>query len=183
MTLADFFTAVNGAGIRLANVDGQLQLRGPASAVTPEIRAAAAEHKPALLAMLPVTPAPDAAGAAPGPSEAAVGDVASGGAVVPAAAAGVVKGAERMMDSGDLRGDHDWRDWRLEWLLEVGLLYLRMRHCREADALALLRPLAEATPASPAEWLDLGRRIRDAESELSRRGRLPAYPWPSRGEQ
>ena len=46
MTLADFFLAVNNAEIRLANVGGQLQLRGPTNAVTdcPEHQAA---HGPA----------------------------------------------------------------------------------------------------------------------------------------
>jgi hypothetical protein len=54
MTLPDLFHAVNLAGIRLANVDGQLLLRGHVGSVTPVIRAGAAEHKAELLALLPV---------------------------------------------------------------------------------------------------------------------------------
>jgi len=56
MTLAELFHAVNLAGIRLANVGGRLQLR-PAGAVTEAIRAAAAEHKAELLAIMPETAA------------------------------------------------------------------------------------------------------------------------------
>jgi hypothetical protein len=57
MTLADFFLAINSAGVRLANVGGQLQLRGQAQAITPELREGAAEHKAAILAILPSLPA------------------------------------------------------------------------------------------------------------------------------
>jgi hypothetical protein len=53
MTLADLFMALNAANIRPANLGGQLELRGPANAITVDIRTAAAEHKTALLAMLP----------------------------------------------------------------------------------------------------------------------------------
>jgi hypothetical protein len=53
MTLVELFSAVNGAGVSLANVDGQLQLRGPPGAITPDIRAGAEEHKQAILALLP----------------------------------------------------------------------------------------------------------------------------------
>jgi DNA modification methylase len=53
MTLADFFLAMNTAGVRLTRVGGRLQLRGPAGAISPEVRAGAEEHKAAILALLP----------------------------------------------------------------------------------------------------------------------------------
>jgi hypothetical protein len=56
MTLADFFLAINAAGINSANVSGQLQLRGPTNAISLEIKAGAAEHKAAIIALLPPVP-------------------------------------------------------------------------------------------------------------------------------
>jgi hypothetical protein len=56
MTLADFFTAINAAGIRLAAAGEHLELRGSPDAVTPDIRAGAAEHKAELLALLTSSP-------------------------------------------------------------------------------------------------------------------------------
>jgi hypothetical protein len=150
MTLADFFLAVNEAGIRLAHVGGQLQLRGPANAISPQIKEAAAENKETLLALLPPTPEPEPE---PGPW-----DVEDG-----------------------FRHPHDWQDWRLEWLLEVGTLHLRLRGCQDPEVLARLRPLAEATPTSITEWLALGQQIANTEHELRQQGRLPPYPWPERG--
>jgi hypothetical protein len=169
MTLADFFLAVSGAGIRLANVGGQLQLRGPASAITPEIRAGAAEHKAALLALLPRAERTD--GTAQGVDQ----DPQSG----------VAEHGQAMGPIGPdygLRHDHDWRDWRNEWLLEVGTLYLRMRGCTDEDVLARLRPLAGATPTCLAEWLALGAQIANTEHELRRQGKLPPFPWPDGGK-
>jgi hypothetical protein len=58
MTLAELLCSVNAAGIGLANVGGQLQLRGPPGAITPEIRAGAGEHKEALLELLPIQEQP-----------------------------------------------------------------------------------------------------------------------------
>jgi hypothetical protein len=71
------------------------------------------------------------------------------------------------------------RYWQ-EWQLYVGMLYLRMRSCTDADVLARLRALADATPRTLAEWLALGRRIIDTEHELRQQGKLPEYPWPDR---
>jgi hypothetical protein len=56
MTLAELFNALNRAGVRLANVGGQLELRAPA--IPGDVRAGAMEHKDALLALLPPIPAP-----------------------------------------------------------------------------------------------------------------------------
>jgi hypothetical protein len=56
MTLAEFFLAVNGAGIKMANVGGRLELRGPNGAITPEIRTGAGEHKATIVALLPPSP-------------------------------------------------------------------------------------------------------------------------------
>lgn len=56
MTLADLFHAVNLAGVRLANVNGQLQLRG--TTIPADVKAGAAEHKDTLLALLPALPEP-----------------------------------------------------------------------------------------------------------------------------
>jgi hypothetical protein len=70
MTPAEFMLALDAAGIRLAvTAAGTLQLRGPAGVLTPDIRAGAAEHKTALLALLaPCASAPPASsGCAPPP--------------------------------------------------------------------------------------------------------------------
>jgi hypothetical protein len=187
MTLADFFLAVNGAGIRLANVGGQLQLRGPASAISPEIRAGAVEHKAAVLALLPPTSASTA-----GTEGAEVPDGIPRGRPVNTTGGhdrstpdGVIvrpQGADRVASGGVFRHDHDWRDWRMEWLLEVATLFLRMRSCENEEVLARLRPLAAATPTSLAEWLALGEQIGTTEHELRQQGKLPPYPWPEGGE-
>ena len=72
-------------------------------------------------------------------------------------------------------------DWCLEWHLEVGLLYLRMRTCDDEVVLAKLKTLADASPTSLTDWLALGLRIRDMETELRGVGKLPAYYWPMDG--
>jgi hypothetical protein len=51
MSLADFIVACTQSGISLAYSFGRLSLR-PSAAVTPELKAAAAEHKAALLPLL-----------------------------------------------------------------------------------------------------------------------------------
>jgi hypothetical protein len=194
MTLGDFFLAVNAAAIRLANVGGQLQLRGHASAISPEIKAAAAEHRAALLALLPAT-LPEGVGVASpgagpgGPAGAEAEGLTGGregpagtcqGEMTPAEAAWPPPDSDGRALVGGFRHDHDWRDWRLEWLLELGTLHLRLRCCQDPDVRARLRPLAEATPTSVAEWLALGQQIANTEHELRQQGRLPPYPWPER---
>jgi DNA polymerase I-like protein with 3'-5' exonuclease and polymerase domains len=52
MPITEFLHAINEAGIQLIERDGRLQLRGPAGAITPEIKAGAVAHKPAILALL-----------------------------------------------------------------------------------------------------------------------------------
>jgi hypothetical protein len=151
VTLAEFFLAVNASNVRLDSVGGRLQLLGLADVISPEIRAGAAEHEGAILALLSAGPLHEGEG-------------------------------EMLTTPEGFRHDHDWRDWRLEWLLELGTLALRMRGCEDQDVLARLRPLAEATPTSKTEWLALGRQITDTEHELRQRGKLPSYPWPERGE-
>src|SRR5262245_45960587 len=203
MTLADFFLAVNAAGVLLANVGGRLQLRGPTSAISPAIRAAAAEHKAAILALLPASPPeeaeieiPEAPACHPAEGARAEAELEAEirgreRAAIPAEGAGEITPAEAATANrprggsafeNGFRHEHEWRDWRLEWLLEVGTLSLRMRGCQDQLALARLRPLAEATPTSLAEWLTLGQQIANAEHELRQRGKLPSYPWPERGE-
>ena len=204
MTLADFFLAVNAAGIRLANVGGHLQQCGSANAISPEIKEAAAEHKETLLALLPPAPSPELVAneiptAEPAPADLANRDatpaellpeeqarkrgviaVKTAHEVAPAETAKQCQEPDRLVFEDGFRHRHHWQDWRLEWLLEVGTLYLRMRGCQEPEVLARLRPLAEATPASLVEWLALGRQIANTEHELRQQGRLPAYPWPER---
>jgi hypothetical protein len=80
--------------------------------------------------------------------------------------------------SGGFRHDHEWRDWRLEWLLEVGTLCLRILACKDRDVVGRLRRLAEERPASQADWLALGGRIRAVEHELAEQGKLPVYYFP-----
>jgi hypothetical protein len=203
MTLADFFLAVNAAGIRLANVSGQLQLLGPANEINEEIKAGAAEHTTAVLALLPPGPPPgaplpeititapcleDLGKGAEVPTELLADQQAREPAsIVDAQDEASLSLTERPCQEPDravlsegFRHRHDWQDWRLEWLLEVGTLYLRMRGCQDAEVLARLRPLAEATPTSVAEWLALGQKIANTEHELKQQGRLPPYPWPER---
>jgi DNA polymerase I-like protein with 3'-5' exonuclease and polymerase domains len=50
--LADFLHAARAAGILLVRAGDRIRLSGPAGSLTPEIRAAAAEHKAALLGLL-----------------------------------------------------------------------------------------------------------------------------------
>ena len=181
MTLADFFLAVNGAGVRLANVGGQLQLRGPANALTEEIRAGAAEHKAAILAVLP--PAPEAGpGAGEAVRERAATVAEANGQITPEETTRQCQEWDRMVLEDGFRHDHDWRDWRLEWLLELAALHLRMEGWLDQDVLARLRPLAEARPTSKAEWTALSRQIVNTEQDLQRQGKLPSFPWPERGE-
>jgi hypothetical protein len=181
MTLADFFLAINGAGVRLANVGGDLQLRGPANAITTEMRTAASEHKTAILALLPAAP-PPATEDNPAQIDARDTDSIAQNASEPCLPAQKAESEESggiMGVTEGFRHDHDWRDWRLEWLLEVGKMYLRMRQCKEQSVLVRLRSLTEVTPGSLPEWLALARQIVNSEDELRQEGKLPSYPWPA----
>jgi hypothetical protein len=172
MNLADLFAAVNAAGIRLAAAGEHLELRGLPDAITPEIRAGAAEHKATLLSLLasaPAEPSPDVFdGQREEGQPARQGD---GNATDVAATDGAAQ----------VIGGHDWRDWRYEWLAEVGVLYLRMRDCKDEAVLARLRALAGAVPRDLSEWLALGLRIRNVENDLRLAGKLPAHHWPGAG--
>jgi hypothetical protein len=177
MNIADFFVAINGAGIRLAAVDGQLELRG--GAITREIEGAAAEHKATILAMLqPEVVIPRFTGSDDAERAAIVAE--GNGQIDPATTARVAEAFDKVVADDGFRADHDWRDWRLEWLLNVGQLCLRLRDCSDAEVVAVLKPLQDATPRTREEWLVLGGRITDAENQLRQQGKLPTYPWPSR---
>jgi hypothetical protein len=52
MTFDSLLDALSAAGVLLAVEDGRLRIDAPAGALTPELRAALAEHKAALLAHL-----------------------------------------------------------------------------------------------------------------------------------
>jgi hypothetical protein len=52
MTLTDFLQAVNAAGLQFAVKAGKLQMQGPAGAITPNLRVAAARYKESMIAML-----------------------------------------------------------------------------------------------------------------------------------
>src|SRR6516164_1060389 len=110
MTLTAFFLAVNAAGVRLVNVNGHLQLRGPDGSITPEIRAGAAEHKAAILAMLPPSALCDDAREQAEEHAAIKSADATGATGLAAALAGWDE---------TVRGD-GWGDWQLEWQMEVG---------------------------------------------------------------
>ena len=198
MNIADLFTACNRAGVRVLAVDGQIELRGQNGAIPAEVLAGAAEHKTVLLGLLASTeeieipdgPPPSAEERAE--AEAALqaeedarrerlGIVAEAN-VSKAETAAACEAFGRIVGEDGYRSDHDWRDWRLEWLLHVGQLHLRIRGCRDAEVLAMLQALAGLTPTSKADWLKIGRQILDAEHELRHQGRLPDYPWPDRGE-
>jgi hypothetical protein len=188
MTLTEFFQAVTAAGVRLANVCGQLQLQGPAGAITPELQAGAAEHKEAILALLPSPPGIELeeVSVAHSTDPAGPGRTESPQAGTPAQKQAPPEAIRSNMASSNpyngFRHEHDWRDWRLDWLLEVGTLFLRMRGCQDPEVLGRLRPLVEATPTTMKEWLALGEQIASTEHELRQRGKLPPYPWPLRGE-
>lgn len=64
--------------------------------------------------------------------------------------------------------------WRTEWHLERNLLRRRMSSCTDPDVRQQLAELLAVTPASLAEWMLLGGRIRDMEHALRQQGRLPA---------
>jgi hypothetical protein len=49
LTLTDFFLAITGSGLQLDVKGGRLQLRGMPGAITPQIRASAAQHKEAVV--------------------------------------------------------------------------------------------------------------------------------------
>jgi hypothetical protein len=200
MTLPDFFTMINLAGIRLANLNGQLQIRGPAEAITPAIKAGAAEHKATILSMLPPVgqgdiPIPESSGpvteAVRLEKEAALEayveerrereEIITETVERDAQAASTEAGADcKQALVDDYRFAHDWCDWRLEWQLHVGQLYLRMRRCADAAVVARLKLLTEQTPTTQSDWLLLGRQILDTEHELRQQGKLPDYPWPAK---
>jgi hypothetical protein len=52
MTASDLHRRLWDLGVRLSAVEGRLRVDAPVGVVTPEIRAALAEHKPAILAIL-----------------------------------------------------------------------------------------------------------------------------------
>lgn len=157
MNLADLFTAINSAGIRLVNNNGQLQLRGPEGSIRPELATAAAEHKPTLLALLPPLPSPEQEDQETKEEREAIQQ-----------ADGV---EEEFLRQQVAR--HDYSDWRSELLFELGLLTLRIQQCRDPIALTVLRKLQATKPTNLDEWLALGKRIRDTEIDLRRRWRLP----------
>ena len=178
MTLVEFFDALSTASVQVRVVAGQVELQGAAGAVTGAIRAAAAEHKPTMLALLQQAdqqPTEDEAD----PGRQAIEHVEAHPAL-PIDLASLAEGFAHLADQDGFRHDHDWRDWRLEWQLEVGGLYLRMRDCRDEQTIIRLKSLADAKPMSASEWLTLGRSIRDTEEELRKEGKLPPFSWPER---
>src|SRR5262245_48706195 len=76
----------------------------------------------------------------------------------------------------DARAGWFGTDWRFEWVQEVGLLYLRLRASPDPEVKALLRELLVETPQTQDEWLILGGKIRDAEADLRRAGKLVPIP-------
>lgn len=200
MNIADFFTAINLAGIRLTNLNGQLQLRGHAEAITPAIKAGAVEHKATILGMLPPVgegdiPIPESSGPATEAArlemvaarEVAVEERRERQAIIAETAGRITQAETAEAGAGckqavvdDYRFAHDWCDWRLEWQLHIGQLYLRTRHCADAAVVARLKLLTEQTPTTLSEWLTLGQQILDTEHELRQQGKLPDYPWPAK---
>lgn len=76
----------------------------------------------------------------------------------------------------DPRSGPAGRDWRFEWLVEMGMLVLRWRDSTDPEVKALLRGLLHETPQTLEEWLVLGGMIQDAEADLRRAGKLPPIP-------
>jgi hypothetical protein len=76
----------------------------------------------------------------------------------------------------------DYRDWRLEWIYRVGILYLRIQECPMADVTTMgeLFDLTNARPKSLAECLEWGRQVNEVEHRERKLGCLPPYPWPDR---
>ena len=170
--LADLFLAVNAAGVRFVNLNGQLQLRGPFGSISLNIKAGAAEHQAAILAML-ASPTVDTDAREQAEERDAIDWE---GALTHEAGGAVLTAALTAWDAIVQRDNA--QDWRLEWQMEVGLLYLRMRECKDEVVVAKLKPLANASPRNVADWLALGLRIRETEIELRQAGKLPRPHWP-----
>ncbi len=67
-------------------------------------------------------------------------------------------------------------DWQTEWRLERDML-LRRAAAAEGEVRSKLLALAGRQPADEGAWLAVGKRIRDLESELVARGKLPAVEY------
>lgn len=166
MTLATLFATLNGRGLTLA-VDGDsLRLKGSEAAVTPDIVEQLKEHKAALLAVLSPTASPASAFA---PAGAPSPDGQEGGAgrlAVQAEARGEITAAETHQAVAEFRQlvqAGDYRDWRLEWVAELGGLLLHLRDSQDDDVRQRLLALAVHTPGSAAEWPALGTAIKNNE--------------------
>src|SRR5262249_10872318 len=153
----DFFVTINAAGVRLANANGLLELRAPTGVITAAMRAAAAEHKSTLLTMLRPTPSSDEdveIELSPTPTDAQHRDaedwivleaeeemrtereaiVREGNSEIsPVELKNAVAQWDSVVASDDVRPLPDWSDWRFEWLMEVGRLFLRMRSCSDPE--------------------------------------------------
>lgn len=186
MTAAALLARLTGMGISVTAEGGRLRLRGEERAITPELLAEVQAHKPALLACLHPAAAlgqalpPDdrIARLAMQPDgqeeeERLATEAEGNGEITPAQALQAVEEFDRLVQG------HDWQDWRLEWLAELGGLMLHYRDA-DADARQQLLALADLSPGSAVEWLAHGATIRNALDGLRREGRLPPLRWPAR---
>jgi hypothetical protein len=128
MTLPDFFQLISAAGVRLARVGDELKLRGPANSITPELTAAASAYKQELLALLPHEQADPVTQA----ERKAVEQEGCRSGIDPALVAVAVAEWDQVTQAVAAPTGYLARfDWRLEWLLQVGTLHLRMRRCKD----------------------------------------------------
>jgi hypothetical protein len=179
MTLPDFFLAVNAGGVRLARVGNELKLRGPANSITPELAAAASAHKQELLALLPDEHAdPDTQA-----ERKSLEQEGCRSGIDPARVAVAVAEWDQVTQAvAAPTGSLARFDWRLEWLIQLGTIHLRMRRCKDEEVRDRLQRLADLVPDNEAEWSLIGEQMLRVTYELKQLGKFPDYHWPARGE-
>lgn len=163
--------------------------------MSPDLVAGAQEHKPALLALLPPEPLPpDEADVSMGAivegvslllreeAEAARRDeqeerkaiVAEGDDEVhPLEVLEACDEMQRIIDPLSLK-----RDWRIDWLVELGILMQRFARCDDDAVCQRLLSLAVLSPKDQREWNAYRMYIGNVEAELREQGKLPRFHWP-----
>jgi hypothetical protein len=190
MHLSDLFNALSAAGVRLARIGTDIKIRGPVASLTPALTGAIAEHKPQLLALLPEEkltshPTPFDEG------EKKDDDAKEERRLIEEEGKRNGSDAARMAitlaewDSvtevmASPAGSLTRFDWRLEWLIHVGILHLRLESCTDPTVRDELARLASSLPRSEADWQRQGQELLVLTDSLRRQKRLPGYHWPAR---
>lgn len=180
MTLVDVMHECNLAGIRLVNAGGYLDVIGE---VPRGLKGPLKEHTAGLLGILPsVHPdsQPPTLGPSSGTAEADAIQREANGHVGAAQTAAAIEEWEHIVHPNPGQENYRLLDWRLEWLHELGVLWLRYRDCQDLLASDTLKPFLHLSPTTCEEWIALGTQLREAEDELRQMGKLPPYHWPKR---